>query len=1240
MNRATYLVLGVVGPFAACSTNSGVVQVDGKSLEDTTLQADLSSPDIVGPDNVVEQDLWRAPDEFDFSAPDVPDALQPGCLPGEGCFLDKCDSNEECLSGWCVEHLGEGVCSQACQDECPPGWGCQQVAGTVPDVVYICVSTHANLCRPCTTGADCKSIGGADDVCVDYADSGSFCGGTCTADEDCPWGFSCLSTVTVDGIDTLQCVADAGECPCTGKSVALSLWTPCEKESEFGLCLGKRVCTEEGLTPCDAAIPEMESCNGIDDDCDGDVDEETCDDGDDCTDDACLGDEGCQHLPMSEGECKDGDVCTVGDHCEEGICLGSLISCDDSNPCTDDSCDGLGGCQYLHNEADCDDGDPCTVADECGAGECAGVGVNCACQNDGDCEAFEDGDLCTGTLVCDTDSLPYQCRVDQETVVTCPQPPPGIDGICLTAACDPATGACSLVPDHEGFACDDGDACTIGDHCEAGSCVAGVAAVCKDDNPCTDDSCEPDGGCTFSPNSDPCSDDNVCTLGDACLDGVCGAGDELLACDDQNVCTDDSCDPAIGCVQAANAVACDDNNACSVDDQCSNSKCVGGPALECNDNDVCNGFEGCDSVAGCIAGQPLVCNDLNPCTVDSCAPDLGCQYDPSDGQCDDDNECTVGESCQEGDCVPAGLTNCDDDNVCTTDSCNPDSGCLHLLNQAPCNDGDVCTTGDHCHLGECIGGGELACNDGNPCTDDACDSNEGCTFTPNADDCDDSNACTNGDVCKLGWCLPGPAITCNDNKLCTDDSCDPESGCVYPNNTLPCDDDNACTDGDKCGGGVCVAGPALDCDDNNPCTTDSCDSESGCTHVFNDLPCNDANACTTNEFCNLGVCGGGVAVVCNDENICTDDSCDSQVGCLYGANAAPCDDGNPCTLEDTCANAACQPGAGELDCDDQNTCTDDSCDPDSGCVHTPVANDTPCPGDGTCQAGVCIPDLQTSCADALAADPGAASGVYAIDPDGEGGDGEFNAWCEMDQDDGGWTLVMNLNTSDGHMAYLPDAIWTTQSESGNFSNRWSNDYKSKAAITLQGTQLLLIVRDHNVGEGGALKGWRSWNLNQKKSYQSFYDVSMGSESANATGGCNGGYSGEGRQQTSGVLSSGQAAQWDSFTNQADQLYSNSYYGGCGSNQDGFRLSAHYRWANNSNCGMGLQMDGTGTPYNLEIGAIFKKDTYPDPQRQCCSCGGCQAYPDGSAGKKAAIGSDHQNCHCSVGVSYRYEWYIR
>jgi hypothetical protein len=51
-------------------------------------------------------------------------------------------------------------------------------------------------------------------------------------------------------------------------------------------------------------------------------------------------------------------------------------------------------------------------------------------------------------------------------------------------------------------------------------------------------------------------------------------------------------------------------------------------------------------------------------------------------------------------------------------------------------------------------------------------------------------------------CVHSP-IVCNDNNACTNDSCDPASGCVFANNNNTCDDGNACTINDACSGGSC-----------------------------------------------------------------------------------------------------------------------------------------------------------------------------------------------------------------------------------------------------------------------------------------------------------------------------------------------------------------------------------------------------------------------------------------------------
>jgi hypothetical protein len=67
-------------------------------------------------------------------------------------------------------------------------------------------------------------------------------------------------------------------------------------------------------------------------------------------------------------------------------------------------------------------------------------------------------------------------------------------------------------------------------------------------------------------------------------------------------------------------------------------------------------------------------------------------------------------------------------------------------------DGDQ--IGDAC---ECLG---VACDDGNPCTDDACATTTGaCVSSNNTAACSDGNPCTAGDVCGGGTCHAGAPIT-------------------------------------------------------------------------------------------------------------------------------------------------------------------------------------------------------------------------------------------------------------------------------------------------------------------------------------------------------------------------------------------------------------------------------------------------------------------------------------------------
>lgn len=131
----------------------------------------------------------------------------------------------------------------------------------------------------------------------------------------------------------------------------------------------------------------------------------------------------------------------------------------------------------------------------------------------------------------------------------------------------------------------------------------------------------------------------------------------------------------------------------------------------------------------------------------------------------------------------------------------------------------------------------------------------------------------------------------------------------------------------------------------------------------NDAACDDKNACNGAETCQAGKCVAGVAPVCKDDNVCTDDSCDPALGCAFADNVAPCDDKDACTSDSICAAGVCG-GGGAVDCADDNACTLDTCDMVNGCSHDPIADccleDADCQPGELCEGNVCAPVEQTT----------------------------------------------------------------------------------------------------------------------------------------------------------------------------------------------------------------------------------------------------------------------------------------
>lgn len=348
---------------------------------------------------------------------------------------------------------------------------------------------------------------------------------------------------------------------------------------------------------------------------------------------------------------------------------------------------------------------------------------------------------------------------------------------------------------------------------------------------CRDWVCQ-DGGCVLVPlTGGGCDDDDACTESDVCVLGECTG--QPKRCDDDDPCTHDHCHPVTGCWFAFLAgLPCDDKNACTRDDTC-------------REDGGCKGVE-------------VSCDDGNPCTRDACDPAQGCRYEqPYGAPCDDGSVCTKGDHCEAGVCTGVWMA-CDDGNPCTSDSCDPLEGCRNVpADGASCNDGNPCTDLDRCVAGVCVGQA-TACDDGEPCTLDSCTAASGCVHKPLSGlPCDDGDACTAPDKCGPDGCRPGKPVLCDDFQDCTDDWCDPAVGCVHASLTgTACDDRDACTIHDTCVGGEC-RGNRLVCDDANPCTDDHCDPSSGCVFVPNSLPCDDGDPCTSGDECVDGICRAG-----------------------------------------------------------------------------------------------------------------------------------------------------------------------------------------------------------------------------------------------------------------------------------------------------------------------------------------------------------------------------------------------
>jgi hypothetical protein len=234
--------------------------------------------------------------------------------------------------------------------------------------------------------------------------------------------------------------------------------------------------------------------------------------------------------------------------------------------------------------------------------------------------------------------------------------------------------------------------------------------------------------------------------------------------------------------------------------------------------------------------------------------------------------------------------------------------------------GSVCQQDQDCRSGSCARG--VCCD--TPCSGpcEACDLPGfvgSCLTLEDHTPCPDADLCNGTEVCLGGACCPGEALQCDDGDPCTQNICDSQTGCIFPAKAdgTSCDNGNLCDGLETCVRGYCREGDPPDCDDGSPCTDDICVPSTGCQH--DRLP--DGEDCGKGpcgpSSCNDGICELLDPDYCVDANLCTWDQCDLQKGCIHGpvpdgrgcGACKVCQDGR-CVVDPECAEDGCHCGGG------------------------------------------------------------------------------------------------------------------------------------------------------------------------------------------------------------------------------------------------------------------------------------------------------------------------------------------